>query len=514
MKANIKIVVGSVGLAFACTGVAAPVALTTEYQENPVGIDAEQPRLAWKLGADVVRQRTYQLETDGVAQPEVASADQIGVAWPGVRLTTGSRHAWRVRVRDEKGSLSDWSEPASFVVGKRDAWRAEWIGNGFDRQPAFEKRFAVTGKVVRATLFITAPGYYEAQLNGRKVGDKVLDPSPTAYDKRVLYSTYDLKGDLKRGENELLILLGHGWYDNRAVATWNFEVAPWRDFPRTIAQLDIAYADGTKETVATDASWRQVANPVVYDDVYEGEVLDGRVRAGAELPGGPLMAVEVDGPRGRLVPEEQPGAKVMKEVRASAVHPLGDGACLIEFPVNVAGWMRLPLYGQKSGDVVSFRYDERANADGTPAVDSVRDGLHDKGSGAQRETRSVDHHFRYTASHRFCAKDAAFQCDRYICRGEDGETYEPRFSYKGFRYVLVRGLARLPKAEDAVARFVHTAADDGGTLEWLWQERADLSRGQVRRCSLRVNKDAYDGAALSGFPLLVRVSPERYCTVT
>ena len=322
--------------------------------------------------------------------------------------------------------------------------------------PAFAKTFRVKGSVASAELRVTGVGFYEAHLNGRKIGDKVLDPSPTAYDKRVLYSTYDLKGDLKSGENELLILLGHGWYDNRAVATWNFEVAPWRDFPRTIAQLDIAYADGTSETVATDASWRQVANPVVYDDVYEGEVLDGRITAGAELPCGSLNAVEVAAPKGRLVPEEQPGAKVVEEIRAVAVRPLGDGACLIEFPVNVVGWMKLPLFGQTSGDVVSFRYDERANADGTPAAESAHDGLHDVRAPRSRERRWIDMHFRYPASHRFCSKDAALQCDRYTCRGEDGEVYEPRFSYKGFQYVLVRGLARMPKKEDAVACFVQT----------------------------------------------------------
>ena len=415
-----------------------------------------------------------------------------------VRLT-GTNGAFIAKVARPGRPLlttgADWTSPSGPVKalgkmreteeGRRMVLRTEKVS------PAFAKRFRVKGPVASAQLRVTGVGFYEAHLNGRKLGDKVLDPSPTAYDKRVLYSTYDLKNALAQGENELLILLGHGWYDVRSVATWNFEVAPWRDFPRTIAQLDLAYADGTRETVATDASWRQVANPVAFDDVYEGEVQDGRIRAGAELPGGPLMAVEVDGPRGRLVPEEQPGAKVMKEVRASAVHPLGDGACLIEFPVNVAGWMRLPLYGQKSGDVVSFRYDERANGDGTPAADSARDGLHDKGAPPPRQSRHVDEHFRYPASFRFCAKDAAFQCDRYICRGEDGETYEPRFSYKGFRYVLVRGLARLPKAEDAVACIVHTGFRTIGSF--------DCSDATFNRL-VEMGERAYKGNFADGVP--------------
>ncbi len=322
--------------------------------------------------------------------------------------------------------------------------------------PAFSKRFSLRAVPVGAELRITAAGHYEALLNGKKIGDKVLDPSPTAFDKRVLYSAYDLKGLLHEGENELLVLVGHGWHDIRSTAVWNFETAPWRDFPRVIAQLDVTYADGSVETVGTDSTWRQVSNPVVFDDVYEGEVVDGRIKPGAPLGEKELFAVEVPGPKGRLEPQEQPAAKVMEEFRASAVHPLGDGECMIEFPANVVGWIRLPLYGQKSGDVVSFRYDERMREGFKPAFDSMKDGIHDWDKARPGDFRMIDRHFRYPASYRVCAKDAAFQCDRYICRGEDGESFEPRFTYKGFRYVYVRGLVRMPKPEDVVACFVHT----------------------------------------------------------
>lgn len=298
---------------------------------------------------------------------------------------------------------------------------------------AFAKKFRVDGSPASAKLKVTGVGFYIAYLNGKKIGEKVLDPSPTAYDKRVLYSTFDLTDMLKHGENELVILLGHGWYDNRSVATWNFEVAPWRDFPRAIAELVIVGEDGAMQVVGTDGTWRHVVNPVVYDDIYEGEVIDGRICAGAELPDGRRFAAEVQGPSGRLVSEQQFGARVMDEIQANSVRKLDSDTWLIEFPVNVSGWIRMPLKGQRSGDVLSFRYDEREEGD-----------------------RKIDRFFRSAASHRFCATDAAFQCDRYICRGEDGEVYEPRFSYKGFRYVRVRGLAQPPRVEDVVARLVHT----------------------------------------------------------
>ena len=145
---------------------------------------------------------------------------------------------------------------------------------------AFEKRFTVTRPVREATLHITGLGFYEASLNGQRIGRKVLDPAPTRYDRRVLYSTYDMTEMLARGENRLHVLLGHGWYDVRSVAVWNFDNAPWRDFPRMLAQLEITYDDGTRTMVVSDDTWRQVASPIGFDCIREGEVI-GKAPKGA-----------------------------------------------------------------------------------------------------------------------------------------------------------------------------------------------------------------------------------------
>ena len=362
-----------------------------------------------------------------------------------------------------------WSSPNGAVqeLGKvRDTpYGRQLVLRADTTSPAFAKTFTVADKPIRsAVLQVTGVGFCETHLNGVKIGDKVLDPSPTAYDKRVLYSTYNLDEALKPGANTLELLVGHGWYDVRAVASWNYDTAPWRDFPRAIAQLEIVYADGDVELVATDRTWRQVRNPVGYDDIREGEVIGAWDRAMPDLEKTVVLAEEVPGPGGKLVAEAQPAAKVMREVRASRVKDLGDGACLIAFPENLAGWIRLTLRGQRKGDVVTLRYDERANADLTPALDSVRDGLSDftfsnlRETGAEvRERRKIDAHFRYTASHRVCPIDAGFQVDRFVSSGSPVEVYEPRFTYNGFRYVYVRGLAQLPKAEDIVGCMVHTS---------------------------------------------------------
>lgn len=450
-----KIFIACAGLAVGCMGESAPVALTTEYQENPIGIDAEQPRLAWKLGADIIRQCGYQLETDGVVWPEVASANQIGVVWPGMRLTTGSRHVWRVRVRDEKGILSGWSERASFVVGKKDAWRSEWIGNGSDRQPAFEKMFVVSGKVVRATLFIAAPGYYEAHLNGRKIGDKVLDPSPTQFDKRIRYSTYVLDGEVREGANVLKVLLGHGWYQVGAHAAWNFDMSKWKSDPKLLAELRIELDDDRVETIASDTTWRVANTPVLYDDIREGEIIrndDHKPYADEPDAFAHVMAL----PKNVMVEaQNHPAAKICDEIAPERIVKLGEDSWMVVFPHNLAGWVRLTVRGQEKDAILRIRYDERVNDDFTPAAPTWQYGRRVKtGKG---ELRWIDAHFGHPDSTRVLPDDpGAFQLDRFICSGRD-EIYEPRFTWNGFRYVWIKGWKGELKTEDVTGCFVRTA---------------------------------------------------------
>ncbi len=368
-----------------------------------------------------------------------------------------------------------WTSPNGAVAElgtvRAPAWGKDMVLRAENASPAFAKTFEVKKPVASAVLHVTGVGFYEASLNGKKIGKKVLDPSPTAFDHRVLYSTYRLD-DLRRGANELKILVGHGWYDMRAVATWNFETSPWRNFPRCIAQLEVTYKDGSKEIIATDKSWRQVKSPLGHDDIFEGEVIGAWNPRMPDLEKTVVMAEEVPAPGKRLVSEAQPGAKIMRTFHAKKVHDLGNGAYMLDFGENLAGWARLTFRGQKKGDVVSIRYDERVNDDFTPALPSVRDGLNDfkfsnelRAAAKGGERRKVDAHFRYTASQRACAVDAAFQTDRFVCTGAKKETYEPRFAYNGFRYVLVKGLRTAPSRQDAVACVIHTAFPTVGSFE-------------------------------------------------
>ncbi len=374
------------------------------------------------------------------------------------------------------------------VVGAPDCPPWGKITRRFETvSPAFEKTFSVSKAVQAATLHITGVGFYEASLNGKKIGRKVLDPAPTKFDKRVLYSTYDLSEQLKRGENRLNVLLGHGWYDVRSVAVWNFDNAPWRDFPRMIAQLEIAYADGTRETVVSDATWRQVPSPMGFDCIREGEVI-GKSRDGApDLVKTVVMAEVVPAPAGALTAAALPPTVVAQTLKPVAVRESKPGVWLVDFGQNMAGWIRLTIAGQKAGDVVTVKYGEKLNEDGSLSM------------------KGTDAHFRYPASFGVLP-GGWFQTDRFVCDGRAEQVYEPRFTYNGFQYAEISGLKAAPTSATVAACVVHTDFADAGQFACsndllnklqraiLWAYRSNFVNGYPTDCPHR-EKNGWTGDA-------------------
>jgi len=325
--------------------------------------------------------------------------------------------------------------------------------------PAFAKKFTVAKPVRRATLHVTGLGFYEASLNGAKIGRKALDPSPTDYDDRVLYSTYVLDGQVLPGENELRILVGHGWYDMRSVATWNFDQSPWQARPKAIARLELEFTDGTKDAVVTDGSWDQVDSPVIYDCLREGAVTGARTARHARVALGTKAQV-VAAPKGRLVAETMPAAEVVAEFAPSEVRNLDGGRAIVSFPKELSGWVRLTLRGLAAGDEVTVRYDETLKKDGSAADAYV--------SGPWRQMtdddRRIDIFFMAVRSRRFAQGTSGMQTDRFISAGRPIETHEPKFVWHGFRHVVIDGLKTPLAADDVTARFVRTAFDETGSF--------------------------------------------------
>ena len=319
---------------------------------------------------------------------------------------------------------------------------AKWIGDKGSRNPAFAKAFAPRAKVASATLAVTGVGWYEAFLNGKRIGDKVLDPIPTQYDKRVLYSTYDVTDLLADGANEFRILLGNGLYNVQEKCEWGLDRAPWKSDPAAIAALTLRYADGTVERIVTDGSWRVVQSPVLFSGFREGEV----VLAEPRMDGAPRTATVVAGPKGRLELEAAPGSKIVRDVAVEKTDTLADGSTVYRMAENMAGWARIRFTGLKKGDVVTIRYDEWD---------------------PRGPKRHIDMFCRSLPSTNACPElapeTAAFQTDRFVSAGGAEEFYEPRFTWNGFRYVTVKGAT--PAATDVVGRFVRTAFPKTGSFE-------------------------------------------------
>ena len=223
----------------------APTGLRCAHQVDPLGVAPDRVRLSWRLeGAGTGRvQRAYQVlvtpEEPGASAAwdsgRVDSAVTANIAYAGASLTAGGRYRWKVRVWDEAGSASGWSEPARFEIelDRTSGWHAFWIRPGRSGRratppsgagpvdpvaraltpaPYLRRAFTADQPVTSARLYVTALGLYEARLNGRRVGDGFLTPGWTDYTQRIAYQTYDVTGLLNQGDNVLGAILAHGWY--------------------------------------------------------------------------------------------------------------------------------------------------------------------------------------------------------------------------------------------------------------------------------------------------------------
>ena len=308
--------------------------------------------------------------------------------------------------------------------------------------PLLRREFAVTGPVRNATLFLAAGGYANVSLNGEPASDDVLSPGFTDYDDTVQYVATDLTDRLKPGVNALGMELGRGFYGMTGGNVWRWDSPPWHDEPVVRARLRIEYADGRVADVVTDDSWRIADGPTVFDDLYGGETYDARLtRPGYDSAAFDdafwAAASEVAGPRGALVNQRQQPIRVTESLPAVEItEPVAD-TYVVKFPRVLAGWVEIAAAGP-AGTTIRAQYGEKLKPDGLP--DFSNNG------GFQ----------------------AGFQTDRLILAGTGGtESWESRFSYKGFQYIQVTGWPgdEPPPLSAFTAKAVHTDAAETGSFE-------------------------------------------------
>jgi alpha-L-rhamnosidase len=293
--------------------------------------------------------------------------------------------------------------------------------------PLVRRAFRLGKPVARARLYYAGAGMPRMMVNGAPVGSP-LGAGFTAYDKRVLTYAYDVTALLRPGENVVGAELGRGWYGLTDPNEWYFHAAPWHAEPVLKAQLEITYADGTGEIIATDARWRTVSGPTLGDSLHRGERYDARrLPAGWDKPGfgGKWPAAKiVVGPAGTLVAANAETIAPVETIAPAAVTQPAPGVRVYDFGRIVAGWPMLSVRGPR-GATISMVASERLAPDGTvvPASGLI---------------------------------DAQLQTDRYTLAGKGVERWEPSFGYRGFRYVQVDGYPSTPPPDALAARLVHS----------------------------------------------------------
>lgn len=350
------------------------------------------------------------------------------------------------------------------------AWdnAARWIGAPGCEGIALSKSFSVPEPVLRATLRIAAPGFYEAWLDGERIGDAVLDPSPTDFTKRIYFREYPLS--IAPGEHELCVLLGHGWLCQRTISAWDNHLDKWHAEPCLRAELVATSGKGEQATfLRSDATWCLTPAPLAWDDLREGEICDPSFvlprkgfREGA-------TATVVPGPSGQLQKADFPPARVKRRLAPKRVWQPKAGGWLFDFGEDIAGWVHFTFTGGRRGDVATIRYDERISPDGEPAVHVDSKDLPTCGTAIlwPDNARAIDcYHFSFGSGGILPSSGdippAAMQQDRFVLTGAPRDEYEPRFVWHGFRYVWVRGVKAQP---EAVACEVRTDFAETGAFE-------------------------------------------------
>lgn len=428
--------------------------LRCEYRENPLGIGVLRPRYSWVLVTDKrnTRQSAFQLQVaEGEAdftQPcwdtgQVMSDRSVQVEYQGPPLLSRRRYHYRVRAWDNHCHVSAWSQPACWETGILDEreWKAAFITPAVETDPSqpspcplLRTEFEITGDVVSARLYATALGLYELRLNGQRVGDELLTPGWTSYNKRLQYQTYDVTPLLKRGANALGALLGDGWYKGNL--GWKDGRCLFGGRTALFAQLHVSRADGGEQVITTDGSWKCSAGPILMSEIYHGETYDARLeRPGWDIPGyddtaWPAAAI-LDAPKSVLVAQENVPVKKIEEVKPIAVLRTPAGETVIDMGQNMVGWVRFKAKGPPGSRIV-LRHGEVLDRDGNFYTQNLR---------------------------------SARQTIEYILKGEGAEWFEPHFTFQGFRYVKIEEYPGEPALDDFTGIVIHSAMERIGHFQ-------------------------------------------------
>uniref|UniRef100_UPI00403F812B family 78 glycoside hydrolase catalytic domain n=1 Tax=Paenibacillus sp. FSL R5-0519 TaxID=2921648 RepID=UPI00403F812B len=399
--------------------------LRCEYRVNPIGLDVKSPRLSWQLQSDRrnCMQSAYQVQLsltkdfDGITwdSVEISSDQSIHVELNHFQPSPQTRYYYRIRAWDDAGSDSGWSETSYFEMGLMDLhnkWQADWItaqptNDGDTSCPRMRKLFNVKQPVTSARIYVTALGLYELHMNNTRVGEDYFTPGWTSYRKRLQYQTYDVTHLLQNGQNILGAYLGDGWY--RGYLGWNKEREIFGSTSALLLELHMKYADGSEECIVSNGEWTTAPSAIRMSDIYMGETYDARMESdwsdSFEVNWSPVNILEH--PKDIIVAQENVPVTQVEQIQPIAFLTTPQGDRVIDMGQNMVGWVRFSIQGE-IGQTVELHHAEILDHEGNFYTDNLR---------------------------------AAKQCIRYTCKGDEVETFEPHFTFQGFRYVKLVGFS-------------------------------------------------------------------------
>ena len=437
------------------------VNLRVEQMDRPLGLWTSRPRFSWQISAESetdVRQVAYELEVEAFGNPgtvrrsgRIESRDSVLVELDGLELRSATAYVWRVRCWTNGSSQpTRWVESTvETSLLSRDDWSARWLepeqisvrpdgASNFqelfslhidtppeDRllpTPYLRQRFHLDKRPVRARLYATAHGIYQAEINGLPVSDEVFAPGVESYDKYLSFQTYDVTDHVEPGANIIGTVLSDGWYAGRVGILGSSR--GYGDRLKSIWQLHVTFADGTTQTVASDGSAvSSTSGPIRYADLAVGERYDARVAwdgwstaAFDDSDWQPVAEVELEQLLVAFVGE--PVRRVL-ELPATQIIRTPAGETVVDFGQVIAGRVRFRIRGER-GHTVRLEH-----------------------------TEVLDQYGNYLNNIVGPNKD---QTDVYTLAGTaDGETWEPTFTFHGFRYARLHGFPSTISVDDFTA---------------------------------------------------------------
>ena len=425
--------------------------LVCEYHTNPIGIDVKKPRFSWQISTTEsnFKQKAYEIRVastpEGLSKKtslwnsgKIQTDQSVNIEYQGTPLESMQRAYWQVRIWDNNKKVTDWSKPAYWETGILDPtiWTAKWINMPQDDKSGkcyyFRNEFSISKKISSARAYVTSLGLYQLFLNGKKVGNDLFTPGWSSYNKRLQYQTYDVTAMLQQ-KNTVGAILGEGWYCGRFA--WKKSRSLYGDKMALLVQIKIDYTDGSTQTIISDNNWKVSDSPILQSSIYDGETYDARLEKSGwstnEFNDGSWQnASIIEHSKDILVAPQGVPVKAIEEIKPRKILTTPKGEMVFDMGQNMVGWVRLKVTG-KAGDKVTLNFTEVLDKEGNFYTENLR---------------------------------SAKATDVYILKGKGEETFEPNFTFHGFRYVKLEGFPGKPELDNITGVVIHSDMKPTGTF--------------------------------------------------